>query len=74
MLEAANRATQHLYFTNPIMKLGQTGETRSWFATHPPLLDRINWFRQLRGQPEGPSPAEELAGSGSVGSQATGLG
>jgi heat shock protein HtpX len=64
VLEAANRATQHLYFTNPIMKLGQTGETRSWFATHPPLLDRINRLRQLRGQPAVVSPADELASSG----------
>jgi heat shock protein HtpX len=64
VLEAANRATQHLYFTNPIMKLGQTGETRSWFATHPPLLDRINRLRQLQGLAAVASPAEELTESG----------
>ncbi len=63
VLEVANRATQHLYFTNPIMKLGQTGESSSWFATHPRLVDRINRLRQLRGQPPVDSPAEELAHS-----------
>jgi heat shock protein HtpX len=63
VLEVANRATQHLYFTNPIMKLGQTGETSSWFATHPPLVDRINRLRQLRGLPPVTSPEEELATS-----------
>jgi heat shock protein HtpX len=64
VLEVANRATQHLYFTNPIMKLGQTGDTSSWFATHPRLVDRINRLRQLRGLPPVDSPAEELASSG----------
>ena len=61
VLEVANRATQHLYFTNPIMKLGQTGETSAWFSTHPPLVDRINRLRELRGQPPVATPAEELA-------------
>jgi heat shock protein HtpX len=64
VLEVANRATQHLYFTNPIMKLGQTGETSSWFATHPRLIDRINRLRQLRGLTPVETPAEELASSG----------
>jgi heat shock protein HtpX len=63
VLEVANRATQHLYFTNPIMKLGQTGEASSWFATHPRLVDRINRLRQLRGLPPVASPEEELASS-----------
>ena len=64
ILEVANRATQHLYFTNPIMKLGETaGEDQSaWFSTHPPLLDRINRLRALRGQPPVDTPAEELSG------------
>ena len=59
----ANRATQHLYFTNPIMKLGETAEENqsSWFSTHPPLLARINRLRQLRGLPPVASTAEELA-------------
>jgi heat shock protein HtpX len=63
VLEVANRATQHLYFTNPIMKLGETAEEEqsSWFSTHPPLLARINRLRELRGLPPVASPAEELA-------------
>ena len=64
VLEVANRATQHLYFTNPIMKLGQTAEEdqSAWFSTHPPLLARINRLRSLRGLPPVDSTAEELAG------------
>ncbi len=63
VLEVANRATQHLYFTNPIMKAGATAEEdqSAWFSTHPPLLARINRLRQLRGQPPVGSTAEELA-------------
>jgi heat shock protein HtpX len=62
VLEVANRATQHLYFTNPIMKLGETAEEEqsAWFSTHPPILARINRLRQLRGLPAVASPAEEL--------------
>ena len=49
VLEVANRATQHLYFTNPIKKF----EARSsgLMSTHPPILDRINRLRQLTGDP-----------------------
>ncbi len=62
VLEVANRATQHLYFTNPIMKASDGGgEPSAWFSTHPPLLDRINRLRELRGQPPVGSTAEELA-------------
>ena len=49
-LEVANRATQHLYFDNPIK--AATGESRGLFSTHPAALDRINRLRQLSG--EGP--------------------
>ena len=65
VLEVANRATQHLYFTNPIMKLGETAEEEqsAWFSTHPPLLARINRLRSLRGLPPVDSTAEELTTS-----------
>jgi heat shock protein HtpX len=47
-LEVANRATQHLYFENPIKKAaaGASG----LFSTHPPALERINRLRELTGQ------------------------
>jgi heat shock protein HtpX len=61
ILEVANRATQHLYFSNPIMKLGDGQKPSSWFSTHPPLVDRINRLRELRGAPQVGSPEEELA-------------
>jgi heat shock protein HtpX len=48
-LEVANRATQHLYFDNPIK--AATGGSRGLFSTHPAALDRINRLRQLQGQP-----------------------
>jgi heat shock protein HtpX len=46
-LEAANRATQHLYFANPIKKLN---DTSALFSTHPPIVERINRLRQLSGE------------------------
>lgn len=42
-LEAANKATAHLYIVNPLNNL--SSDARGWFSglfnTHPPLLDRI---------------------------------
>jgi len=49
VLEAANRATAHLYFTNPIKKF--EARSSSMFSTHPPIVDRINRLRQLTGDP-----------------------
>ena len=48
VLEVANRATAHLYFTNPIKKF----EARSsgMMSTHPPIVDRINRLRELTGE------------------------
>jgi heat shock protein HtpX len=46
-LEVANRATQHLYFVNPIKKLEQ--RSSGLFSTHPPIVDRINRLRALTG-------------------------
>jgi heat shock protein HtpX len=61
VLEVANRATQHLYFVNPIKKW----EARSsgLMATHPPILDRINRLRALTGEaPLDPQTSASLAG------------
>ena len=61
VLEVANRATQHLYFTNPIKKFEE--RSSNLWSTHPPIVDRINRLRQLTG--EGPLDAaetQELAG------------
>jgi uncharacterized membrane protein len=49
VLEVANRATQHLYFTNPIKKFEE--RSSSLFSTHPAIVDRINRLRQLTGEP-----------------------
>ena len=49
VLEVANRATQHLYFTNPIKKFEQ--RSGNMFSTHPNIVDRINRLRQLSGEP-----------------------
>ena len=49
VLEVANRATQHLYFTNPIKKFEK--RSSSMFSTHPAITDRINRLRQLTGEP-----------------------
>jgi heat shock protein HtpX len=49
VLEVANRATQHLYFTNPIKKFEK--RSSNMFSTHPNIVDRINRLRQLSGEP-----------------------
>ncbi len=49
VLEVANRATQHLYFTNPIKKFEDRAS--GLFSTHPPIVERINRLRQLTGEP-----------------------
>jgi len=48
VLEAANRATQHLYIVNPIKKFEQ--RSKGLFSTHPPIVDRINRLRALTGE------------------------
>ena len=61
VLEVANRATQHLYFTNPIKKFED--RSNSMFATHPAIVDRINRLRQLTGElPLAASDVAQLAG------------
>ena len=47
VLEVATKATAHFYIVNPVKHF----ETRAagFMATHPPLTDRINRLRALRG-------------------------
>jgi heat shock protein HtpX len=57
VLEVANRATQHMYFTNPIKKFEERAS--GLFSTHPATLDRINRLRELTG--DAPLEAAEAA-------------
>jgi heat shock protein HtpX len=63
-LEVANRATQHLYFENPVK--GVSDRRSNLFSTHPPVLDRINRLRQLASQPPVSSAAAVLSPQGPV--------
>ena len=61
VLEVANRATQHMYFTNPIKKFEE--RSSGLMSTHPATLDRINRLRELTGEkPLDPAEAAQLAG------------
>jgi len=61
VLEVANRATQHMYFTNPIKKFEERAS--GLFSTHPSTLDRINRLRELTGeQPLDPADQAALTG------------
>lgn len=48
-LEAANKATAHLYITNPLKE--HKGKPRGWFSglfnTHPPIEERIKKLREM---------------------------
>jgi heat shock protein HtpX len=44
-LEAANKATAHLYIANPLKDIG--GTINSMFDTHPPIQDRIQRLRSM---------------------------
>lgn len=46
-LEAANRATQHLYIVNPIKHFSDRGS--ALFNTHPPIEERIRALESLAG-------------------------
>jgi heat shock protein HtpX len=47
-LEAANKATAHLYVTNPLKNLkGGVGMFSKMFMTHPPINERISSLEQL---------------------------
>ncbi|NKB87604.1 MAG: M48 family metalloprotease [Acidobacteria bacterium] len=56
VLEAANRATAHLYIVQPIKKFEKRAQ--GLFATHPPLEARIERLRTLV---PGPAASEEAA-------------
>jgi len=61
VLEVANRATQHLYFTNPVKKWEE--RSSALWSTHPPIVDRINRLRALTGEPPlRPEEARPLVG------------
>jgi heat shock protein HtpX len=45
VLEAANRATAHLYIVNPIKKFEK--RSKGLFSTHPPIEQRIEILRQM---------------------------
>lgn len=47
-LEAANRATQHMYIVNPFKAFHEGANTL--FSTHPPIEDRVKALRGLMGQ------------------------
>jgi heat shock protein HtpX len=47
-LEAANRATEHMYIVNPFNKWARSAS--SLFSTHPPTEERIRRLRALMGQ------------------------
>jgi heat shock protein HtpX len=48
-LEAANKATAHLYITNPLKNLHSgVGWFASLFNTHPPIEERIAALKQMR--------------------------
>ncbi|HER44268.1 MAG TPA: zinc metalloprotease HtpX [Candidatus Eisenbacteria bacterium] len=45
VLEAANRATQHLYIVNPIKPFEK--RVKGLFSTHPPIEDRVRRIRAM---------------------------
>lgn len=51
VLEAANRATQHMYIVNPIKSFEE--RATNLFSTHPPIEDRVRRLRGLMGNQPG---------------------
>ncbi len=69
-LEAANRATEHLYIVNPLNKLEEGVSTL--MATHPPTRQRINALRLLMGNypPKHPLPQGDFSDMPEIADQA----
>lgn len=49
-LEAANRATAHLYIVNPLKGSEAVGWFSGLFNTHPPIPERVKALRAMEGQ------------------------
>lgn len=49
-LEAANRATAHLYIVNPLKGSDAVGWFAGLFNTHPPIPDRVKALREMEGK------------------------
>lgn len=49
-LEAANRATAHLYITNPLKGSEAVGWFAGLFNTHPPIPERVKALMAMEGQ------------------------
>jgi heat shock protein HtpX len=63
-LEAANRATEHMYIVNPFKPFED--RARSLFSTHPPIEERVRALRNIMGNyPERqPAPIHERKAAG----------
>jgi heat shock protein HtpX len=62
-LEVANRATQHLYFVNPLKKLDM--KASGLMSTHPPIIERVNRLRALTGS--APLDVRTMSNAGRLG-------
>lgn len=54
VLEAANRATQHLYIVNPFKPFEDRAQ--SLFSTHPPIEQRVHRLRNTMGSRQAETP------------------
>ncbi len=49
-LEAANKATAHLYIVNPLKNIKGGAGVNRLFSTHPPIEDRVQRLLAMRPQ------------------------